>query len=165
MQPERNQKTPAPAVFRIVKRSGDAILLIVNPEPSQIPPAEPYAPPSTAAPVPGDVNQDERQFAMFTHLSALLMAVGIPNFVGPLVLWLIKKDTMPFVDHQGKEALNFQLSFLIYGFIASISLFVLIGIVLLPLVGVVWLIFTIIAAIKANEGTPYRYPMTIRFIK
>ena len=105
--------------------------------------------------------------AMLTHLLALCGFVGIPlgNIIGPLVLWLIKKDTMPFVDDQGKEALNFQISLTIYAFIAGLTVFILIGFVLLPIVLIGGLVLIIMAAIAANEGKTYRYPFTIRLIK
>ncbi len=104
---------------------------------------------------------------MLTHLLALCGFVGIPlgNIIGPLVLWLIKKDTMPFVDDQGKEALNFQISLTIYAFVAGLTMFVLIGFVLLPIVLIGGLVLIIMAAIAANEGKTYRYPFNIRFIK
>lgn len=111
--------------------------------------------------------KEERTWAMFCHLAALAKYVlpAFGNIIGPLVIWLIKKDQSWFVDDQGKESLNFQISMTIYLIIAGISIFVLIGIVLFPLLLILDLIFVVIAAIKANEGVPYRYPLTIRFIK
>lgn len=87
------------------------------------------------------------------------------NIVGPLILWLIKKADSPYLDAHGKEVLNFQISFAIYGLIAFLSFFVLIGFILLPVVVVAWIVFVIIGAIKASEGKLYRYPLTIRFLK
>lgn len=115
---------------------------------------------------------------MFAHLSALLGAIvtgafggGWGCFIGPLVIWLIKKDTMPFVNDQGKEALNFNITVAIAFvvlFLLSVMTFGIGLIIAIPLwfiIGIVWLVFTIIAAIKANEGTLYRYPFTLRLIK
>jgi len=81
------------------------------------------------------------------------------------VIWQIKKDTLPFAADQGKEALNFNITMLIAAFVCFLLTFVLIGFVLLPLLGLGWLIFTILAAIKANNGEAYRYPFALRLIK
>ncbi len=121
---------------------------------------------------------EQRQWAMFAHLSALLGAIltgafggGWGCFIGPLVIWLMKKDSMPFVDDQAKEALNFNITVAI-AFVALLALSVLtlgIGLVLtVPLaiiLWIFWLVFTIIAAIKANDGVRYRYPFALRLIK
>lgn len=123
-------------------------------------------------------SSQERQWAMFAHLSALIGGIltsgwagSIGCFIGPLIIWLAKRDTMPFVDDQGKEALNFNITVgLIFLALLVLSVVTLgIGlIVAIPgwiIVGIAWLIFTIIAAIKANEGVAYRYPLTLRLIK
>ncbi|MDY6852424.1 MAG: DUF4870 domain-containing protein [Thermodesulfobacteriota bacterium] len=104
---------------------------------------------------------------MLCHLSALAGFIGIPfgNIIGPLIIWLIKKNDFPFVNEQGKEALNFQISLTIYGIIAALLIFVVIGIFLLIGLGIFGLIMVIIASIKANQGESYRYPITIRIIK
>jgi len=110
-------------------------------------------------------NQEERQWAMFTHLSAFAgHAFPFAHIFLPLILWSIKKDQMPFVNDQGKEALNFQITMTIAFVAAIISLFFIVGIVLLPAVWLFDIIITIIAAIKANEGVAYRYPLCIRFV-
>lgn len=103
---------------------------------------------------------DERSWAMGCHLIAL-----VTGFVGPLILWLIKREGNSFVDAQGKEAVNFQISILLYAVICSFLTVIVIGALLLPLVGLLDVIFLIVAAVKANEGVNYRYPMCIRFIK
>jgi len=104
---------------------------------------------------------------MVCHLVGL---VGLPlpivgNIVTPLIIWQIKKDDFPFVDEQGKEAVNFQISMSIYGLVAFVLIFACIGAFLLPAVYVLDLVFLLIAAVKANNGHHYRYPLTIRFIK
>ena len=103
---------------------------------------------------------------MLCHLLALTgFVIPFGNFIGPLVIWLVKKDEMPFVDDQGKESLNFQITVLL-AFIACIILSVIvIGLLLLPIVGIGALILIVIASIKANEGVHYRYPFTLRLIK
>jgi uncharacterized Tic20 family protein len=104
---------------------------------------------------------------MLCHLSALAGYVGIPfgNVIGPLVVWLVKKDQLPFVDDQGKEALNFQISVMIYGLVCVPLAFLLIGIPLLIALALFHLVATIVAAVKANTGVAFRYPLCIRFIK
>lgn len=113
------------------------------------------------------IDKDSRTFGMLCHLLALTTYIGIPfgNILGPLVIWLLKRETSPFVDDQGKEALNFNISMTIYGFICAVLIFVLIGIFLLIILGIAHVILTILAAVKANNGEAYRYPFTIRFIK
>ncbi len=109
--------------------------------------------------------QEERSTAMLCHLTGLLGGFIPPvNIIAPLIIWLLKKDQSPFVNDQGKEALNFQISVTIYMVISFILLFVLIGIALMAVVGLYWLIFGIIATIKANEGVPYRYPFILRLV-
>jgi len=113
-----------------------------------------------------DVTQEEKTWGMIAHLSALAgFVIPFGNLIGPLIVWLIKKDTMPFVDDQGKESLNFQITVTIAAIICGILVFVLIGIPLLFAVGIAALVLTIMAGIKANEGASYRYPFAIRLIK
>lgn len=114
-----------------------------------------------------ETNKDARLWAMICHLAGLagLVVPVVGCIVGPLVVWQIKKEEFPFVDEQGKEAVNFQISMLIYGVVAALLIFACIGTVLLPAVALFDLIFLLIAAVKANDGHHYRYPLTIRFIK
>ena len=117
-------------------------------------------------PIATTPSAEERQWAMFAHLSALIgFIIPFGNFIAPLIIWQMKKDTMPFVDDQGKEALNFQITVAIAALICFVLMIVVIGMFLLPLVGLAALIFTIIAGIKANEGVNYRYPFALRLIK
>lgn len=103
---------------------------------------------------------------MLCHLLAFSgFIIPFGTILGPLVIWLIKKDQSSFVNDQGKESLNFQISIIIYSIVAAILCLIFIGFVLLIAIGIVWLIFVIIASVKANEGKMYRYPLTIRFIK
>ena len=111
-------------------------------------------------------SQEVRQWAMFCHLSALL-GIWIPfgNLIGPLILWQMKREKDPFIDAQGKEALNFQITVAIASLICFLLMLVLIGFVLIVILGIGALVLTIIAGVKANEGYPYRYPFTWRLIK
>ncbi|MCF8070028.1 MAG: DUF4870 domain-containing protein [Desulfobacterales bacterium] len=106
-------------------------------------------------------------FAMLCHLLALTTFIGIPfgNIIGPLIMWLVKKNDFPFVDEQGKESLNFQISMTIYGILSGILCLLLIGFVLLGILVILDIIFIIIASVKVSNGESYRYPMTLRLIK
>lgn len=118
-------------------------------------------------------NNDARTWAMFCHLAGLagfVIPVVLSGIIAPLIVWQMKKDEHPFIDEHGKEALNFQISMPLYAMIGTAACFITcIGVVLIPfVVGAVYLvnlIFLIIAAIKANNGEHYRYPLSIRFIK
>lgn len=121
--------------------------------------------PVTATPVPpagGEVetNKDARTMGMLAHLLGIFT-----SFVGPLIIWLIKKDEFPFVDDQGKEALNWQITLMIAYMIGGVTTLICIGAVILPLVGVCAIIFGIIGSMKANQGIRYRYPFAIRLVK
>jgi len=108
-----------------------------------------------------------RQWAMLCHYAAFcwLLAPLIGNVIGPLIVWQLKKDLDPFVDQQGKEALNFQLTYSVAMMVCGLLAWVLIGFPLMLLVGITALVLTIIAGIKANEGQAYRYPLCWRLIK
>ena len=112
-------------------------------------------------------SKEARQWAMICHLVALvgLLGNGIGFLLGPLVVWLIKRQDDPFIDEQGKEAVNFQITMLIAAVVSVPLVLVLVGVVLLIIVGILAIVFPIIAALKANEGAHYRYPLSIRFIK
>ena len=111
-------------------------------------------------------SKDERTWAMLSHFSVLCMFVfPFGNILAPLIIWLIKKEEMSFVEDQAKEVLNFQISMTIY-FIGSIILIILlIGIPILVGLIIFNIIITIIAGIKANDGKSYRYPINLRLIK
>lgn len=108
-----------------------------------------------------------RQWAMLCHYAAFfwVLAPLIGNVIGPLVVWQLKKDLHPFVDEQGKEALNFQITYSVAMMVCGLLAWVLIGFPLMLLVGVAALVLTIIAGIKANAGEAYRYPLCWRLIK
>ena len=117
-------------------------------------------------PTPQVPTKDERLWAMFTHLSALVgYFIPFGNIIAPLVIWAMKKDSMPLVNDQGKEALNFQITLTIAILIAFALSLILIGLPFLFLFAIGGLILMIIAAVKANDGVRYRYPLTIRLIK
>jgi uncharacterized protein len=142
------------------------------PPPQSTPPVTPdYARPPGgmfAPPPPStyDADKDARLWGMFAHLSALAgYIIPLGNFVGPLIVWMTKKQEHPFVDDQGKESLNFQITVLLALLVLSPTVCIGIGLIILPIIGVAALIFVIIAGIKANEGVAYRYPFALRLIK
>lgn len=113
------------------------------------------------------LGKDARQWAMFCHLAGLAWMIAwllpiIGGVVGTLIVWQVKKDDDPFIDENGRRAFNFQLSMLIYSLGLAITV---IGIVLLPVVAILDIVFTIIAAIRAGDGKGYSYPLSIEFIK
>ena len=102
-------------------------------------------------------NSDDRIWALLAHLSYFVFAI-----FGPLIIWLVKRDSSSFVEEQAKEALNFQLSIVLIGMLCGIT------IILLPvtiLLGIAGIVFSVMAGVKAYEGEDYRYPYTIRMIK
>jgi uncharacterized Tic20 family protein len=121
----------------------------------------------------GEIGKDARTWAMFCHLAGLaglspiLPVIG--STVAPFVIWQMKKDEFPFVDEQGRRAVNFQLSMLLYGAIGGVVCLVtclkVLMLVVLCVVGLVDLIFVLIAAVRANHGQHYRCPLAIRFFK
>ncbi len=120
---------------------------------------------TTTPPPLGTPSAEERQWALFAHLSALIgLVIPLGNVIGPLIIWQVKKDTMPFAAEQAKEALNFNITVAIAAIICFVLFLVVIGMLLLPLVALAWVIFTILAAVKANEGVQYRYPFTLRLV-
>ncbi len=124
---------------------------------------DPFQSPPSVTPTANEMEQ--RNWALFAHLSALIGLVVPLGFVlGPLVLWLIKKDQMPLVNEAGKEALNFQLTMLLGVVIAFVLMLVIIGVFLLAAIAVFDIVMVIIAAVQTSNGARYRYPLTIRFI-
>lgn len=129
-------------------------------------------------PPPGTPSAEDRQWALFAHLSALLGGLltsgwlaSLGCVIGPLIIWQIKKDTLPFAADQAKEALNFNITVAIIMLVLTLIGLVTLGIgfivtgPLMLLVGIAALVFIIIAAIKSNNGEAYRYPFAFRFIK
>jgi uncharacterized Tic20 family protein len=117
------------------------------------------------------VDQQDRFTGTMVHLLGLgwLLIPYVGNIVGPLILWLIKRgnsgEGSMFIDEQGKEAVNFQISVTIYAIAATLLIVVGVGIILTPFIFFADAVFVIIAAVKANRGDLYRYPLTMRFIR
>jgi uncharacterized Tic20 family protein len=128
---------------------------------TSIPPSQP--PTLTTA---GAIAADEKTMGMFAHLSALAgYIIPFGNIIGPLIVMLVKKDQSAFVVDQAREALNFQITIMLAVILSIALMFCVVGFFILPVLGIVNIVFIIIAAIKANGGEPYRYPMTLRLVK
>lgn len=116
------------------------------------------------------MSSDTRNWAMAAHLSSFLGAWVFLAFVGPLVVWLLRRDDDPFVAEHAREALNFNLNLLLWLAAAIVFVVATIGfglLVVIPIglvIGLTWLILTVVAAVKASNGERYRYPLTIRFV-
>lgn len=109
---------------------------------------------------------EEKMWATFCHLSGLAgYLIPFGHLIAPLIIWLMKRQDSDLIDRNGKEALNFQLSVTLYGVVASILIFVLVGLALLFALAIFQAVCVIIASIKTNDGIAYRYPLTIRFIQ
>jgi uncharacterized Tic20 family protein len=124
------------------------------------------------APLPTALSSDEKLWALIGHLSAFSAFItGIGCIVGPLIVWLIKRDTLPFAADQAKEALNFNITMAIAFAILVVFTIITLGIGILlawpigAILFIAWIVLTIVAAIKSNEGVAYRYPFTLRLVK
>ena len=113
-----------------------------------------------------EMSQDEKNWGMFCHLAALAgFIIPLGNLVGPLVVWLIKKDQYGFADYNGKESLNFQITVLIAMLVSLLLTLIVIGFILMAAVGVFALVVTILAIVKSSKGEYYKYPCCLRLIK
>jgi hypothetical protein len=122
---------------------------------------------SLQAPDSGKKEARGRDWAVFCHLSALVGFLGLPFgcLLAPLVVWLIKRDEYPFLDDQGREALNWQLSVVVYQLCALLLFCCLVGFAALPALKVLNFVFILVAAVNAGQGKAYRYPLAIRFLR
>jgi len=121
-------------------------------------------PPATTS---SSTSTNVQTWCVLAHATALV-GFFVPlagHIVGPLIIWLSKREDSPEIDAHGKESLNFQISMLIYNAISAILCLVLVGFVLLGVLHILNIIFVIIASIRASEGKLWRYPLTIRLIK
>jgi uncharacterized Tic20 family protein len=137
------------------------------PEPDPSTPTEPPTAPPTQPSAEPETTSDARRWAMLCHLLALsgLLGNGIGFLLGPLVAWLVKREDHPFIDDQGKEAVNFQITMFLALIVSVPFLLIVVGVLMMIAVGILMVVFPIIGAIQASEGKAYRYPLTIRFIQ
>lgn len=108
---------------------------------------------------PGGVTSEDTMWGILVHLSYFVAGI-----LAPLVVYLIKKDSSPFVRRHAAEALNFHLTLTLAAIVSAVLIIVIIGFVLLLAVLVVGAVFAVVAAVAAGRGEEYRYPMTIRFV-
>jgi hypothetical protein len=108
-----------------------------------------------------------RIWGMLCHLTALLGLVGIPfgNIFGPLLVWLYKKKVYPYVDMQGRESLNFQLTMTILVLVAALLIYLKIGMMLIFVLASINIVLVLIASVRAYRGETVHYPFQIRFFK
>ena len=112
------------------------------------------------------VDSESRKWGMFCHLLSFIgFIIPFGSIVAPLIVWQSKKDISLFVDEQGKESVNFQISMTIWIIVSCLLVFLLIGFALLAILTVMEIVCVIMASVQANEGKSFRYPLTIRFIK
>ncbi|WP_447640716.1 MULTISPECIES: DUF4870 domain-containing protein [Chitinophagaceae] len=108
----------------------------------------------------GKPTNDECNLAMLAHILALFS-----YFLGPLIIYLVKKDESPFVANNAKNALNFQISLFLYSIAGAVLCIIIIGIFVLIALGILHLVFCIMAAVAARDGKVYKYPLAIQFLK
>lgn len=112
------------------------------------------------------LTQDEKLWGMLCHLTAFAgYLIPFGNIIGPLIMWLLKKDQSDYVNRQGKSSLNFEISLTIYVFVSILLIFIVIGIPILIALVIFQIVAVIIASIRAFDGQFFKYPMTIEFVK
>ncbi len=145
----------------------------LGPPPAALTDDDPLGPPHGSGPSPehSGPSSDSRNLAAIAHLSAFAAFASVPSFIGPFVVWLFTKDRDPFVATEAREALNFNLSILIYAAASIVAMVLTLGLGLIVIVPAVlvavpaWLVLTVLAAISAADGRHYRYPLTLRLVK
>ena len=112
------------------------------------------------------VDEEIRTTAVVAHLSTFAgLVVPFGSVIGPLAVWLTRRDRDPFIDQAGREALNFGISIAIYGSVLVVAALMLVGIPLLMVGVVAWVVLASLATVKASQGQAYRYPLTLRLIR
>ena len=121
---------------------------------------------ATAAAKPATADETIRNTAVVAHLSTFAgLVVPFGSVIGPLAVWLTRRDRDPFIDQAGREALNFGISITVYGAVVLIAALMLVGIPLLIAGVIAWVVLASLAAVKASQGQSYRYPLTMRFVR
>jgi uncharacterized Tic20 family protein len=114
----------------------------------------------------GAVDQAARNTAVAAHLSTFAgLVVPFGSVIGPLAVWLTRRDRDPFIDQAGREALNFGISIAIYGSLVLVAALMLVGIPVLIVGVIAWVVLASLAAVKASQGQSYRYPLTMRLVR
>lgn len=129
----------------------------MDPQPPSVPEPSPQTPPP---PIIAD-----QKWPLWVHLSVLAgFVIPFGNIIGPLIIWLLKRQEIPAVEQHGREVLNFQISFAIYFCVAFVLIYAFIGVLIVPVLAILWLVFTIIGIVKASKDEFYRFPLTIRML-
>lgn len=119
----------------------------------------------TEAGVDYEVTSDDRTWGILVHASALAgLVVPFGNILAPLVIWLVKREESQFVDENGTEVLNFQITWTVLLVVVALTILVGVGVLLLPILGLVWLILVILGTVRASEEEVYDYPLTVDLI-
>ena len=114
----------------------------------------------------GATGQAVRNTAVAAHLSTFAgLVIPFGSVIGPLAVWLTRRHRDPFVDQAGREALNFGITIAVYGSVLLVAALMLVGIPLLVVGVVAWVVLASLAAVKASQGQPYRYPLTMRLVR
>jgi uncharacterized Tic20 family protein len=112
------------------------------------------------------VEESARTTAAAAHLSTFAgLVVPFGSVIGPLAVWLTRRDRDPFIDQAGREALNFGITIAIYGAVLLVAALMLVGIPLLVAGVIAWVVLASLAAVKASQGQAYRYPLTLRLVR
>jgi uncharacterized protein len=107
-----------------------------------------------------------RNTAVAAHLATFAgLVVPFGSVIGPLAVWLTRRHRDPFIDQAGREALNFGITIAIYGSVLLVAALMLVGIPLLVVGVVAWVVLASLATVKASQGQPYRYPLTLRLVR
>lgn len=135
--------------------------LLQSPDPNPYTYAVPQGQPANAV---GRIHGlQERTWCMLMHLSQLLIFAGGIGVAAPIVMWAVSKDDSRAANRHGLVILNWYISALIYGLVSGALCFIVIGIFMLPVLAALTVIFPIIGAMKCNEGTLWKYPLSIQF--
>lgn len=112
-----------------------------------------------------EVTDDEQTWGILAHAAAFTgLVIPFGNILGPLLVWLIKRDESRFVDENGKEAVNFQITWTVLMFFAFLAVFVAVGLVLVPLIALAWLILVVVGTARASDREVYDYPLTVDIV-
>lgn len=117
---------------------------------------------TTPPPQLPELTNEQKVLSLCAYLVPL---VTNSNFLAPLIIWLLKKGEDAYTEQHAKESLNFQITYLIFAVISYISIFLIVGFILFPAVIITYLVFSILACVKAYKGEEYKIPICIRFIK
>lgn len=143
-----------------------AIIILIKRMSGKIRMEQPQHDPKLESSKPEPQSNPATSWAMACHLSGFAgFLFPFANVIAPLLIWAFKREQYPYVDAQGKEAINFQISIIIYYIIAAVMILIVIGLFLIPLIAAFHIIAMIIAAVEAAQGRLFRYPLTIRFLK